>query len=350
MQSVTSFFWYCSGADTTLLKKCPTESSKYVGIGATVFFTGIFAALAAGYSLYTVFDSIVISSIFGLLWGLMIFNLDRFIVSSMRKEGKVRKELLVALPRIILAILISIVIAKPLELKIFEKEIRPELVVMEQQKFLQQEEKVRVRFAAGQDSISREITRLKTEVGALAAKRDDLVRIAQEEADGTGGTRKKNAGPIYKLKKADADRAEKELNEITERNTRRISELQNAFDRNEGRIAAEIGSLERAGIDGPAARIEALDRLTAESTAIFCAHWFIMLLFIAIETSPVIVKLLSGKGPYDNLLKAEEHASAAAEVEALATINAETKRRTASLPEHEQGFVKHKLDSALNES
>jgi hypothetical protein len=33
------------------------------------------------------------------------------------------------------------------------------------------------------------------------AKRDELDRIAQEEADGTGGTRKRNAGPIYKIKK-----------------------------------------------------------------------------------------------------------------------------------------------------
>jgi hypothetical protein len=350
MQSVTSFFWYCSGADTTLLKKCPTESSKYVGIGATIFFTGIFAALAAGYSLYTVFDSVVIASIFGLLWGLMIFNLDRFIVSSMRKEGRARKELMLALPRIILAVLISIVIAKPLELKIFEKEIKPELVVMEQQKFLQQEERVRTRFAAGQDSLSQQITKLKNEIVTMASKRDELARIAQEEADGTGGTRRRNAGPIYKLKKADADRAEQELNDVDKRNTLRISELQAAFDQRQNRIAAEIGSLERARMDGPAARIEALDRLTGESSAIFWAHWFIMLLFIAIETSPVIVKLLSGKGPYDNLLKAEEHASAATEVEALATINAEAKRRTAHLPEHEQAFVKHKLDSALKES
>ena len=53
------FFWHCSGADMELLKKCPTESSKYVGIGATIFFTGLFAALSGAYALYTVFDSII---------------------------------------------------------------------------------------------------------------------------------------------------------------------------------------------------------------------------------------------------------------------------------------------------
>src|SRR6187549_34343 len=125
MKKITNFFLICSGVDSSLLKKCPSETSKYAGMGATIFFTGVFAALAAGYALYTVFDNVAIASVFGLLWGLMIFNLDRYIVSSMRKEGNFNRELLTASPRIVLAIIISIVIAKPLELKIFEKEIAP---------------------------------------------------------------------------------------------------------------------------------------------------------------------------------------------------------------------------------
>lgn len=57
MQKVISFFWFCSGADTEILKKTPTERAKYTGIGATVFFTGVFALLAASYALFTVFDN-----------------------------------------------------------------------------------------------------------------------------------------------------------------------------------------------------------------------------------------------------------------------------------------------------
>src|SRR5690606_13481785 len=102
------FFWLCSGAKKEILTNCPSESSKYVGIGATIFFTGVFAALAGGYALFTVFDSYILSIFFGLLWGLMIFNLDRFIVSSMRKNGRPGKELLQALPRVILAVVISV--------------------------------------------------------------------------------------------------------------------------------------------------------------------------------------------------------------------------------------------------
>jgi hypothetical protein len=37
------------------------------------------------------------------------------------------------------------------------------------------------------------------------------------------------------------------------------------------------------------------------------ASWFIVLLFITIESAPIIVKLLSDRGPYDDLLEAEEY-------------------------------------------
>ena len=120
MNKVKEFFWFCSGATPSLLKKCPTENSKYTGIGATILFTGIFAALSGGYALYTVFDAYFPAILFGLLWGAMIFNLDRYIVSSIKKEGRPLKEFRTAIPRIILAVLLAFVIAKPLEMKMFE--------------------------------------------------------------------------------------------------------------------------------------------------------------------------------------------------------------------------------------
>ena len=143
MDKLRHFFWLCSGAHHATLEKSPSESSKYVGIGATIFFTGLFAALAGGYALYTVFDNVWLAALFGLIWGLMIFNLDRYIVSSMRKEGTKSQEFGTAIPRILLALLISIVIAKPLELKIFDKEIRAELNLMEQEGYDLQVERIK---------------------------------------------------------------------------------------------------------------------------------------------------------------------------------------------------------------
>jgi hypothetical protein len=348
MQKLIAFFWFCSGAEADILKRCPTETAKYTGIGATIFFTGIFAFLSASYALYTVFDSIWSAIAFGFVWGLMIFNLDRFIVSSMRKEGRPGRELLMATPRLVLAVLISVVIARPLELKIFEKEIAPELIVMEQEKYGRQESQLMARFVPYQDSLRSQIALLKDEISKKTVIRDELMTIAQEEADGTGGSMRRNPGPIYKIKKADADKADQELQSLAARNHERISSLETLLASNIEGMNQELYSLERSGVDGPAARLEALDRITQASLAIFWAHWFILLLFIAIETAPVFVKLISPKGPYDNLLRITEHGFAVEETESTATANAESKKRSGHLPEHERGFISDRLDAELN--
>src|SRR5690606_1322658 len=104
------------------------EMNKYAGIGATVFFTAVMAFIAASYALFTVFDNYYTAVGFGLVWGLLIFNLDRFIVSTIKKRNNSMDELIQASPRIVLAVIIAVVISKPLELKIFEKEINQVLL------------------------------------------------------------------------------------------------------------------------------------------------------------------------------------------------------------------------------
>src|SRR5476649_1536689 len=131
MKKITRFFWFCSGAHVGTLKKYPLEHNKYVGIGATIFFTALFASLSGGYAMYFVFSgndfAVFFAIFFGLIWGTAIFNMDRYIVSSIDKQGTTNQQILQASPRILLAIMIGIVISRPLELKIFDKEIREKL-------------------------------------------------------------------------------------------------------------------------------------------------------------------------------------------------------------------------------
>ncbi|MBL6444851.1 DUF4407 domain-containing protein [Fulvivirga sp. 29W222] len=348
MEKLKVFFWRCSGANLTLLKKCPTDSTKYVGIGATIFFTGIFAALAGGYALYTVMNDVWWAVLFGVIWGLMIFNLDRYIVSSMRKEGRWWKELLMATPRILLALLISLVIAKPLEMKIFENEIKSELTVMEQQLFSRQEGEVKSRFEAEGEQLSDEIAVLKAEIVNKTEKRDELRRIAQQEADGTGGTGKRNPGPIYKIKKENADRVEAELSDLKERNNALIEQKLDQLRKIDETLKGEMSGMERQVLDGPAARMEALDRLTSQSEAIYWANLFVILLFIAVETAPIFVKLISNRGPYDNLLKIEEHGFDVQQVEVMAEVNALVKERAKDLTATEKDYIINRLDVRLN--
>jgi hypothetical protein len=347
MQKITRFFLIASGADLNTLEQCPTDRNKYAGIGAIIFFTGLFAAMAAAYALYTVFDSYWIAVLLGLLWGSMIFNLDRYIVSSMRKDTRPYRELLTALPRIVLAVMISIIIARPLELKIFEKEIAPELIVMEQQVYARQEGEVKNRYDATLVQLRQDVQTLKSEIVQKSLQRDALVLAAQQEADGTGGSKRRNLGPIYKAKKTDADKAESELQNLVQLNSERIGELEGSIDAKLGEMNAEIGGVARTKLNGPAARLDALSRLTAQSSAIWWAHVFIVILFLIIESAPILVKLISRSGPYDSLLHVTEHKYRCQEAEAIATETAEAKKRTNGLPQTEQGYVSRKLDAEL---
>lgn len=307
MKSIENFFLYCSGVDFAMLERCSSDRNKYIGIGATVFFTGVLAFFSASYALFTVFGSYLFAGLFGLVWGLMIFNLDRYIVLSMKSFGRWWRDLFVAFPRLVLAALLALVISKPLEMKIFEKEIQAELVTMEQEVFKNQEDRVKDRFEAQIAGERAQIAALKSEITAKTAQRDTLLRMAIQEADGTGGSRKQNLGPIYKAKKADADRAEAELAALLTLSTPQIQQKEQAVRDLETKIQAETGSLQRARYDGMAARMEALSRLSGRSLAIFYASIFITLLFVAIETAPIVVKLISYRSPYDYLLHEHEH-------------------------------------------
>ena len=123
---LNEFLWICAGVNRTVLRQCPTDYAKYAGIGGTILFTALMACLSGSYALYSVFYDAYVAIGFGIFWGSLIFNLDRFIVNTMYSDGKSTiswKELMSGTPRIIMAIFLGIVISTPLELKIFEDAI-----------------------------------------------------------------------------------------------------------------------------------------------------------------------------------------------------------------------------------
>jgi hypothetical protein len=329
MTRLRNFFLFCSGVDASILEKCPTDVNKYMGIGATVFFTGVLAFFSSGYALYTVFESYVMAVVFGLVWALMIFNLDRYIVMSMKSYGNRWRDAMVAAPRLLLACLLAMVISKPLELKIFEKEINAELVQMEQEIFKNQEDGVKARYEAQIKSNQRQIDSWKAEIVAKTAARDTLARIAQVEADGTGGSGRKNLGPIYRAKKTDADKAQAELDNLIATNIPLIRDKEAAIQALLTQAAKDISTLDRGKYNGMAARIDALSRLSQKSRAIQFASIFILLLFIAIETAPIFVKLISYRSPYDYILHQQEHVFEMANKEQVSLLSNLTNNRIA---------------------
>lgn len=299
------FFILCSGADRTLLSTCsPGEQTKYAGIGATVFFTALMASLAAGYALFTVFDAIIPALVFGILWGLLIFNLDRFIVSTLRKRDSFRHELLQASPRLALALIIAVVISKPLELKIFEKEINT--VLLKEKNAMAMANKTQIAgyyekdilmHEAKADSLRREINRKETAAAAL-------YDAAITEAEGTAGTKRMGKGPIYKEKAAAYALAKSEIDSLKKSHATQIADSEQAAANVRETLNQKVAASQPIidGFDGLMARINALNALP------LLPSLFIMLLFFAIETSPIIAKMLAPRGEYDIRLDDQETA------------------------------------------
>ncbi len=300
------FFIICSGADKDLIAKCSNgEQNKYAGIGATVFFTALMATIAASYALYTVFDNYYAAILFGLVWGLLIFNLDRFIVATIKKRERFLDELLQATPRIILAIIIAVVISKPLELKIFEKEINQVLLTEKNQMTLENKDQIALQYQPEKEILITEITALKKEISAKEAAVNALYNTYIAEAEGREGTKLIGKGPVYKEKRAKHDASLEALQALKEKNTTKIEAKEAEILALNTEYNKQLSDTQPIidGYDGLMARINALGKLP------WVASFFIFLLFLAIETSPIIAKLLSPKGEYDYKLDDVETAS-----------------------------------------
>lgn len=298
-----NFFILCSGADSEILKTCSRgEQNKYAGIGATVFFTAVMAFIASSYALYTVFDSVYAAAFFGFIWGLLIFNLDRFIVSTIKKRNSFSKELLQATPRILLAIIIAVVISKPLEMKIFEKEINQVLLEQKNELTLANKEQLALQYTPKVEQLNLDIANLKSEIAAKEAETNALYDVYINEAEGTAGTGLLGKGPVYKEKREKHDASLAELQQLKTTNAEKIVGLEKQITELNTEYAKIVQNTQPIidGFDGLMARINALGELP------WFPSFFIFLLFLAIETSPIIAKLLAPKGEYDVKLEEQE--------------------------------------------
>lgn len=404
-----SFFITCSGANKEILFQCPTEYNKYSGIGATIFFTAVLASLSGGYALYTAFfDSInaevtfkviLITSIFGLLWGFVIFNLDRYIVLSLRKEKiptkteiskayteAKRNELksernrllwnqaLMASPRILIALVIALTISKPIELRLFSSRIEKELSQISQEDIREFEEKFKAEVGALQSQIQALDTlkekekekvyksnpiynELKNEEPKVQAQ----INVKEKEVEQKEALANKNKylatgyrneynriSETYERKEykywaynsvgrralEDKDRFEKDLSglkqtvaslgqemeEIEDGFKKDVEKIEEKYQKLKAPVELQLASLEESYPERKAewinkasksadllARMEALSRISKWFNPVWWASTVIMLLFVLLETAPVVVKLLTKRGPYEEILERVEY-------------------------------------------
>ena len=350
---LNEFLWWCAGVNRDILRQCPTDYAKYAGMGGTILFTALMAMLSGGYAMFYVFNNPKVAIAFGVFWGMLIFNLDRFIVNTMYSDGKVTiswQELYSGLPRIIMAIFLGIVISTPLELKIYEKSINTEIKSLKQNKLKElladDEAKLENLYARREQIGSRDV--VDAAVGAAGAAYSEAntelskIQIQYKQLSSqinTLITRRRHISQIenpnqYNKLTSEINKLSVKRNSIRPRmielQTKKATEDKNyrdAIDENKAQINRELASINaeidtlnnkinkaekeyepqlRDEFDGFQGRMMAFNSLK-QNESTWWAALFISLLFIVIETAPTFFKMMIASGPYDDLLRAEMH-------------------------------------------
>jgi len=308
--------WKAAGGDRYILERATfADQMKYMCLGGVVSATGIMAALAGGFAFYTIFEpkgvaieqgfspgTCILSCIFGFFWGLMIFNIDRFIVTSTGKgdgtEAITWEEFKGAIPRILMGAIIAMTISKPVEIRMFKTEIDARLY----------EEQLKVQKDFEKRTAANFEERLKTaddDLGKIGEARQDLInRIKKAETDyldqlnGRTGVAGAGNGPLSKALKAHLDDLKGQLDQFDLLHATELSAVQakrkDILQEKDKALSENVTVAH--GLDGLLERIKLADEIAGWGISLF-----VTLLFLAIELTPIFFKLMLVKTPYDYL-------------------------------------------------
>ncbi len=300
--AIRSFLWWCAGlgaAERDLLERYGLDHSKYGSIGFAVLGTGFLALATGGTAAYALTESVLIAAVFAMFWSALIFNLDRIAV-SVSGESNTLVALLKASPRILLATVIGLVIAVPLELKIFEREIAAQMAADRLEQRNATDRALSGLFERREALIQANAADRK-ELAAGYAHIQELEEAAVAEADGSGGTGDRGAGAIYAIKLQRAQLARDDFMKAEQAAQSRIAARLITIQDLDAEIAAERSRVmaAHAQATGLLARYEALGRKADADRSVWMATTLITLLILALEVAPVLMKALLGRSFYD---------------------------------------------------
>jgi len=339
-----------AGARADVLASAPGARAKFVALGGVLLSTGGLAAVSAAFAVHMALGVWwPFALLVGLGWGAVIVNLDRMVLVGMGHDSSWKRNLVLAVPRVGLALILGIVVATPLTLQIFHKEIDTEIVQMQAERSdayrtgLESDARFtdlpalrsRIETAesvvasggqtdAGLAVVQNVVTARQADLDAALATAQTLEAKAQCELDGTCGTGERGAGTAYQQARAAADAQGAVVASARSALADAVSAASAAESRSAKlagssladdkatltRLTAEQDRLQTAfdatneGSGGILMRLEALDRLGNENGTLAAAQFMLSLLFMSVEILPVLMKLLLNFSPpsaYDRL-------------------------------------------------
>jgi hypothetical protein len=367
-----------AGARPDVLAAAPGARAKFVALGGVLLSTGALAAVSAAFAVHMALGVWwPFALLVGLGWGTVIVNLDRMLLVGMAHDASMKRNLVMAVPRVGLALVLGAVVATPLTLQVFHKEIDTEMVAMQAEaadayrasldadtRFehlpeLKERIATQEAIVASGGLADTGLVGVRAEVTAKQAVLDQAVAFAREldakaqcELDGSCGTGDAGTGTAYVEARAAADAqaavvaaarsdvdAAVAASSAAEARSAQLAGSSLDTDRAElTRLTAEQDRLQASfdatneGSGGILLRLEALDRLGDKNATLATAQFMLSLLFMCVEILPVLMKLLLNFSPptaYDRLAALRDAGDV--EIEELA----QESRRTVAVAKEE---------------
>lgn len=288
--------WWSSGADPEILMKLPSEQNKYATIGIAVILTGIVAFVTGTYSFQLIFNNFSTSILIGLVWGMLIFNIERILIQNTFSRGEtISQTMLKSIPIILIVLTLTIVIIYPLVLRIFSDEIDQQLVRQTQNVVLEIEKNYNEQIVVFSDEIIKLEKNLSIKDNNVKELREDY----DDELSGKGGTSVVGLGPVAKFKKEAYERAVNEYQQDKINARKRQSELKNRIEQIEIQKNLHIKDIQEQGVHSLIAKLTALSKLEKENKTIFFVRFLILFLMFLLHLLPFLSKYLSKKDLYE---------------------------------------------------
>lgn len=327
--AVRKLLWFAAGGDISILERCPhSERVKYEGLGGVVIATAILAFFSGFYAMYTVFGpregfalemqqqavdlaALIKSLVVAVIWSLVIFNLDRFIITSTgHGDGSADitfKELIQATPRLLMAAIIGLSVSAPLETRVMKTEIEAALN-KEQREYVESSKNViNEEINKKKDFLEQQraeiMSKMKAHNDKIDAKTQEIANKRNEIVIESSNPQRRGVGPITQKREEELSILLIEKQKLEEDPIRqqlederknKLVEIDHLIQLRDSLI--EEKRQESLNIDGLSKRIKIAHEISPTVSLI------LTLLLVVIEVTPIFVKMMLIRGPYDYLV------------------------------------------------
>jgi len=306
--TLMSLACFATGYDPTIANRCPwSERCKVIGLGTLLVLLGLINLAAAVYALNLVFRPLEqtagmqtyatwgLCGLIGTAWGLIIFNLYRFIVSSTGygdgKSSLSRMELLPLLVQAVLAFVIALCVTLPLSILVCREDLSGQWTTLQTEQSAvtkraieSQAELQLFDLYLDQEQSTRELSRKRERLAAISQLKEALITS-------------KGAADLERLERIDADISQLHTDlgavqlKIDEQIVR-IASLRKQQAEQTKQVDSKIGSIDTLWTQ--ASRAIQYARPLFIGTALF---------LIILHMSPVLIRVRSAKGVYEHLVE-----------------------------------------------